>query len=60
MVEGVSSAVKIMTSEDIEVWALDNRGERVRQVPVSTEGNHKAFYIGPEFTTVWYEIAVER
>jgi len=59
LVEGVSSGVKIKTSEDFEVWALDNRGERVLQVPVSTEGELKAFYIGLEFHTVWYELVVE-
>jgi len=59
LVEGVPSAIKIKTSEDIEVWALDNRGERLNQVPVSTEGDRKAFYIGPEFGTVWYEITAK-
>lgn len=59
LVEGVSSGVKIKTSEDFEVWALDNIGERVVRVPVSTEGERKVFYIGSEFSTVWYELVVE-
>lgn len=60
LVEGVPVAVKIKTSEDFEVWALDNMGKRARQVPVSTEGDFKAFYIGPEFSTLWYEIAAKQ
>jgi len=59
LVEGVSSTVKIKTSEDFEVWALDNIGKRSRQLPVSTEGDYKAFHIGPEFCTLWYEISIK-
>ena len=58
LVEGVPLTMKIMTSEDIEVWALDNRGQRAQQVSVSVGGDSKVFSLGPQYKTIWYEIAV--
>jgi hypothetical protein len=57
LVEGVPATVRIKTSRDIEVWALNNIGERTRRVPVSTEGGYKVFKIGPDYETIWYEIS---
>lgn len=56
LTEGVPVTVKIRISSDIVVWALDNSGKRVRQIPVSVEGNYRVFSVGPEYRTIWYEI----
>jgi len=59
LVEGVPATLKIKTTEDIEAWTLDNTGKRVEQVPISVEGDYRIFSIGPEYGTIWYEIAVK-
>jgi hypothetical protein len=57
LVEGVPATIRIKTSMSIEVWALNNIGERMKKVPVSTEGGYKVFRISPDYETVWYEIS---
>lgn len=59
LVEGVPATLKIKTSKDIEAWTLDNTGKRVGQVPISVEGDYRIFSVGPEYRTIWYEIAVK-
>ena len=60
LTEGIRAKIMIHTSADIEVWALDNTGARVKQVPVSTEGEYKVFEISPEYRTIWYEITIKQ
>jgi len=57
LVEGIQARVKIKASEALEVWALDNTGERAEEVPVSVDGDYRTFNIGQEYKTIWYEIA---
>jgi Fe-S cluster assembly iron-binding protein IscA len=59
LVEGIPGVVWVRTSKDIEVWALNNKGERVQEVPVSTEGEYKVFTIRSEYKTIWYEVTVK-
>ncbi len=59
LVEGVPVTVKVKTSMGIEVWALDNVGRRAQQVTVSVQGDYRIFNVGPEYKTIWYEIAVK-
>jgi hypothetical protein len=56
VVEGLEVTVRLRTPEDIEVWALDNVGNRKLRVPVATDGEYKVFKVGPEYETIWYEI----
>ncbi len=58
LVEGIPGTIRIRTQNDIEVWSLDNKGERLRSVPVSTEGEYKVFTMGPEYKTIWYEVGI--
>ena len=44
----------------LRCWALDERGNRGRQVPVEAKGSGAELAVGPDFRTVWYEIAVDR
>ncbi|KPJ58997.1 MAG: hypothetical protein AMJ46_12945 [Latescibacteria bacterium DG_63] len=60
LVEGVPMTVRIRAEQDIEVWALDNKGERTREVLVSTEGDYKTFSVGPEYRTLWYELVAQK
>ncbi len=57
LVEGVRATLRIRTDRKMEVWVLDSIGNRVKQVQVSHEGQYKVFSIGPDFQTIWYEIA---
>ena len=60
VVEGVPATIRIKTNLGVEVWALDNVGRRVKQVPVSNEGQYKVFSIGLKFETIWYEIVFKK
>ncbi|MGQ9478915.1 MAG: carbohydrate binding domain-containing protein, partial [Thermoproteota archaeon] len=59
LVEGILATVSLRVSRNIEVWALDNVGDRVRQVPVFRSGDWVTFVIGPGFKTIWYEIVAK-
>ena len=56
LVEGLKATIKIKTNKEIEVWALDNMGNRVTKLPISTKGEYKVFEIDPKYRTIWYEI----
>lgn len=44
----------------VKCFALGPDGERLREVPVTTDNDGQAtIYIGPEYKTVWYEIIVD-
>jgi len=58
LAEGVRGTIRIRTQSDIEVWSLNSKGERLRSVPVSTEGEYKVFTIGAEYKTIWYEVTI--
>jgi hypothetical protein len=59
LTEGVPATIRIQSDRDIEVWALDSRGNRKQSIPVQNDGKYKIFTIGPEYTTIWYEITVK-
>jgi len=56
VVEGLEVTVRLRASGDVEVWALDNVGNRKHRVPVAADGEFKVFKVGPEHETIWYEI----
>jgi len=59
LVEGVPVTVKVQTSKNIEVWALNSIGERTTQVQVHSQAGFKIFTLGSEYHTIWYEIVVK-
>jgi hypothetical protein len=59
LVEGVPVKIRMKTSMSIEVWALDNTGNRSVKIPVSKEDGSIFFTVGPDFKTIWYEIVVK-
>ncbi|MGQ9513865.1 MAG: carbohydrate binding domain-containing protein [Thermoproteota archaeon] len=58
LVEGISITLKIKTSSNIEVWALDGVGKRTKQVQALRSDSYTIFVLGREFETIWYEISV--
>lgn len=59
-VEGVPAEITLPSpASRTNCWALDGRGCRQREVPVSADADGRAvIVIGPDCRTVWYEIAV--
>jgi len=56
LVEGVRATIAIRAEGGVEVWALDNLGNRKTRVPVDVKGEWAIFTIGPEYETIWYEV----
>ncbi|MBX3737973.1 MAG: hypothetical protein KF715_14855 [Candidatus Didemnitutus sp.] len=56
VVEGIPAEISVMTSLEVAVWALDERGQRRAEVPVRREASRITFSIGPECRTLWYEV----
>jgi hypothetical protein len=59
MAEGIPAAV-VLPSDPAKTkcYALDPRGDRKTEVPVGKAAGGSRIVIGPEYETVWYEIAV--
>jgi hypothetical protein len=60
LVEGIPARFTVpFAAEHVEVWALDERGQRRITVPCQpAPGSHAVIAIGPEWKTLWYEVAV--
>ena len=59
-VEGVSAEITLPAlAARTRCWALDGRGCRLKEVPVCADAEGRAVIaVGPDYRTVWYEIAV--
>ena len=57
LAEGIPVTVTLANAGVTHVWALDSTGARAHDVPVTINGGKATFAIGPEYRTVWYEIA---
>ena len=60
VVEGISAQITLpFPSKDVELWALDERGQRKISFSagIGAKGN-AVIAIGPERQTIWYEITV--
>ncbi len=57
MAEGIPATVTLKTNAARHVWALDVTGHRAREVPATHTGGALTFTVGPQFKTLWYEIA---
>ena len=60
LVEGIPASFTVpFAADQVEVWALDERGQRRTTVPCQTGKSGQAVIaIGPEWKTLWYEVAV--
>ncbi len=62
LVEGIPAKLTVpFPAERVEVWALDERGQRRATVPCQSDaGGQAVIAIGPQWKTLWYEVAVRR
>lgn len=62
LVEGIPAKITLpVPAQAVTAWALDERGQRKDQLPVTPDGNGNAVVaIGPQWRTIWYEVAAER
>lgn len=59
LVEGVSAEFALKTDRVVEVWALDERGQRHTQVPAKRDGDAIRWSIGPAYKTLSYEVIAQ-
>ncbi|MFA5190182.1 MAG: hypothetical protein WC740_05625, partial [Verrucomicrobiia bacterium] len=58
--EGIGAKVTLDTKlKSVRVFALDGSGARGGEVPSMLADGRLSFEIGPQFKTLWYEIAAE-
>ena len=58
--EGIYGKIKLRTNvRAAKVYALNGTGERAGEVTASLNSDHLSFNFGPEYKTIWYEIASE-
>ncbi len=56
LVEGIAAKITLpISGQKMKAWALDERGQRRDEIPL-TNGTLE---IGPQYRTLWYEIAAE-
>jgi hypothetical protein len=58
LVEGVPATVTLpLPAKRVQAWALDERGQRKTQIPVTADPSGNAVIrIGPQWQTLWYEV----
>lgn len=57
-VEGIPAQIELTTKAPVEVWALDEKGQRRGRVPVERQADRVLFSIADEYRTLWYEVLV--
>ena len=58
--EGIGAKVTLSTgARSAKVFALEGSGARAGEVPATLAAGRLSFEIGPQFKTLWYEIAAE-
>ena len=56
LVKGIAAKITLPVSgKKMKAWALDERGQRRDEIPL-TDGTLE---IGPQYRTLWYEVAAE-
>ena len=57
--EGIDAALRLEgLGGKVECYALDPRGDRMKEVPVTSEGGDALVHILPDYKTIWYELKV--
>ncbi|MCX7968361.1 MAG: carbohydrate binding domain-containing protein [Armatimonadetes bacterium] len=61
LVEGIPAKITLpFPAKQVQGWALDEKGQRKEQIPVTADPNGNAMIqIGPQWRTLWYEIEVK-
>jgi hypothetical protein len=50
----------VLQPRAIRAWALDERGRRAGEVPVTVTPAGSLLRPGPQYRTLWYEVAIEK
>jgi hypothetical protein len=50
----------VLQPRAIRAWALDERGRRAGEVPVTVTPAGSLLRLGPQYRTLWYEVAIEK
>lgn len=61
LLEGVPARIELsnLNAENVEVYALNCRGDRVKKLETFDVAAGAGFSIGSEYRTIWYEIVVK-
>ncbi len=60
LVEGIGAQIKVaFSARTAKAWALDERGQRRKEVPVTVGNGVVSLRLGPEWRTLWYELEIE-
>lgn len=59
LVEVIPAVVTLpRAASEVRVFALDGRGQRAAELPVTGDGTAATFELGQELDTLWYEVAL--
>lgn len=59
LIEAVPATITLpRASSEVHAYALDSRGQRLAELPVSGDTNQASFEIGTGVPTIWYEVAL--
>ncbi|MDD5350282.1 MAG: carbohydrate binding domain-containing protein, partial [Chthoniobacteraceae bacterium] len=57
--EGITARVTLpVPASRLKAWALDERGQRGKEIGIRPEGAGAALDLGPEHRTLWYEVEI--
>ncbi|HEY3365428.1 MAG TPA: cellulase family glycosylhydrolase [Symbiobacteriaceae bacterium] len=60
MVEGVTAEIRLPPPPSrVRAWALDAAGRRGAALPVVADGQGSRLCLGPNYKTLWYEVAIQ-
>ena len=59
VVEGIPAKIGVPYQKGLQAWALDARGQRVKEIPVKRVTGKSEIEISPGDQTLWWEIAVQ-
>ena len=58
--EGISATLTLKTAAaKVKLFALDQNGDRSREIPVGGTATEARVEIGPQYQTLWYELVIE-
>ncbi|MCS7225102.1 MAG: carbohydrate binding domain-containing protein [Armatimonadetes bacterium] len=59
LVEGIAARLTFrLPASEATAWALDERGQRKKALPVRVQGQVVSLSIGPDARTLWYELEI--
>jgi hypothetical protein len=58
LVEGISAKIGVPFQRGLHAWALDARGQRVKEIPVKRVTGKSEIEISSDDQTLWWEIAI--